>query len=61
MRVNRTKSIPIQVYVDEELKTKVIDLVRHTQHRVSRVASISSVLCDLIEKAHQKTFSNSEK
>ena len=60
MRTGRTKSIPIQVYADEELKSKVLDLVRDRQRRTPNVASISSVLCELIEQAHEKTFSDSD-
>jgi hypothetical protein len=57
----RSKSIPIQVWADEALKTKVLRLVRERQQKTTKVVSISSVICELIEKAHEKILSDSEK
>ncbi len=61
MRPGRAKPIPIQVYVDEELKAKIVDLVRYYQKKTTAVLSISSVICGLIATEHEETFSNSKK
>ena len=60
-RPNRTKPIPIQIYVDEELKAKIVELVRYYQKKTTAVLSISSVICGLLKAEHEEIFSNSEK
>ncbi len=60
MAVGRSKSIPVQFWVDKALKDKLNDLVRQKQNRVYRLASVSSVIRDLIEQAHEKTFMTSD-
>ncbi len=58
--VRRSRPVSIQVWATHETKRKALELAEKRSRPNGAVISVTATICDLIEEAHQKTFSNSD-